>query len=139
MCEVLLRVRDKINSVDVYADVQCLKRGDIVSIVPDGWNWGSAELTNDDWRIVKLPNIALSLAEAFLAPELPVDPQNPGKMLRRRGFKFDIDDPAIPVSFAAWLADNTRVQPTRTVNFTGPQLLAFKKAKTPLADPNVIV
>ena len=138
MCEVLLRIRDKINKVDVYADVQCLKRGDIVSIVADEWVWGSEELTNDDWRIIKFPNIALSTAEAFLSPELPLDPANPGKMNRLRGFKFDIDDPLIPAGFAAWLADDTRVTPTRTVNFTGPQLLAFKKAKERLSDPNVI-
>lgn len=59
--EVLLRVVDKINAGDPAADLLCTKAGDVIVIKPDGWSWGAAELTNPEWRIVKLPGIDISV------------------------------------------------------------------------------
>lgn len=58
--EVLIRIIDRSGAIDDA------KRGDVVSICPDGWAWSPAELTNNDWRIISV-NILASTALAFLA------------------------------------------------------------------------
>ncbi len=137
MCEALIRVVDKVNS-DPYLDCKCLKRGDIIAVVEDGWPWGKEELSNPDWRIVKFTSISVSAVMAFLGPEIDTDAAHPSRMLRRRAFSFDLSSTSLPQAFRNWLADSTRAAPTRTVLLTGAQLLALKVAKTPLVDPNVI-
>lgn len=131
MCEVLLRVVDKVNE-DPYLDAKLLKRGDVVVIVEDGHAWGREELANPDWRIVKLPNVTSSVASAFLGDEKDTDPTKPSRVLRRRAFRLDWQ--TLPAAVLAWLADDTRAVPTRTVNISAAQLLALKVSKTPLAD-----
>ncbi len=137
MCEVLFRVVDKTNP-DPLIDCKMSKRGDIVVIVPDGWGWTPAELTNPDWRIVKFPNVAQATAEAFAMPEQDADPAHPSRMLRRRAFMFDMTNVGLPAAFRTWIADNARAAPTRTISLTGPQLAAFMVRKAPLADPQVL-
>ena len=97
MCEVLLRVIDKVNE-DPYKDCKLLKKGDVVIICPDGWSWSIEEKTNPDWRILKLPNISKEFAEAFTSPEIDTDPQNPSNVLRRRSHFFDLDNLLIKLS-----------------------------------------
>jgi hypothetical protein len=135
MAEFLVRVTDKVNA-DPYLDCQCTKRGDVIVVQEDGWAWGSGELTNPHWRIVQAPNITVSAATAFLGPELAIDPQNPSKMLQRRGFKLDLT--LLPAQWAGWVADDTRAQPTKLFNGTGAQVLALKAKKPVLVDPNVM-
>jgi hypothetical protein len=137
MSEILVRVHNKVQP-DPYLACKLFERGDVVVICTDGWVWSDEELTNPDWRIIKLPNVAVSQAEAFLGQELDTDPANPSRMLRRRAFLLDIDFADLPVAFKNWLRDDTRATPTRTVNYTPAQFLALKVAKTPLIDPNVI-
>lgn len=138
MCEVLLRVADKVNATDPYADAKCLKRGDIVVVCVDDWPWGSDELAHPFWRVLKLPNISVQQVETFLGPEYDDDPANPSRVLRRRAFMVDLGSATIPAGLRAWLLDDTRAAPTRTANFTATQFLALKKGKTRLPDPNVI-
>lgn len=137
MCEVLLRVADKIGA-DPYLDAKCLKRGDIVVVCADGWAWGADELVNPFWRILKLPNVTVAQAEGFLGREFDTDPAKPSRVLRRRAFGVDLASVTIPAGLKAWLLDDTRAAPTRTTNFTPAQFLALKQAKAPLLDPNVI-
>jgi hypothetical protein len=69
MCEFLLRVHDKC-SEDPKKDVRCMKRGDVVVVCPDDWNWSVMERTLPMWRIVKVPGLSVEAGEDFLAPEL---------------------------------------------------------------------
>jgi len=88
MAEMLLRVVDKINDTDPVLDAHCTKRGDVIVICPDGWPWSATERTNPDWKIVKVPGVAVDALTGFLAEE-PGDHQvNP--KLRRRGKTFDV-------------------------------------------------
>lgn len=137
MCEVLVRVADKISD-DPYMDAKLLKAGDVVVIQRDGGPWGTEDLTSPAWRIIKFTAISVSTASAFLGPEIDTDPANPNRMLRRRAFALDLTNAMLPADFRAWLNDVSRAAPTRTVALTVAQLLALKKSKTPLADPNVI-
>lgn len=140
MCELLLLIANN-NNTDPYLDCKRLKRGDVVVVQPDGWGWSSEEQINCDWRIIKLPGIAEDLLSAFIAPELPVDPLNPGKMLQLRGFKIDVDDTLtrLPQAAKNYLLDNKRTSPSYTFNITLAQILALKLTKPPLADPNILV
>ena len=135
MAELLCRVVDKIGS-NSYLDSKCTKRGDIIVVQENGWAWGSEELSNPHWRIVQAPNISVSAATAFLGPELPVDPLNPSLVLQRRGFKLDIA--LLPAAWAAWVADNSRAQPTKLFSGTAAQVLALKVQKAALVDPNIV-
>ena len=137
MCEILFMVRDKANG-DPYLDVKNYKRGDAIHIAPDGWQWGSIELTNPGWRIVALPNITEAQAASFMAKEVDVDPQNPSKMLQRRAFKLDLSNVTIPAAIKTWFQDDDRTLPIRTINMTPAQFLAFKVQKSPVPDPNVL-
>lgn len=135
MAELLVRVRDK-TSPDLYKDVRLTKRGDVIVVMPDGWTWGSGELTNPDWRIVKLPNVSLDEAEAMTAGELPADPKVPSRTLQRRAFSFDLDN--LPQSVAAFIADDTRASPALTVNLTLAQFRGLKKRKEAKQDPAIL-
>ena len=134
MAEFLIRVHDKVNPDSIYRDVRCLKRGDVVSVCPDGWVWSTRELTFPFWRIVKVVGMALDEAEAFLAPELGDLRLN--KMLRRRAFKVDVDRTTLPKRIKDWLADDTRAVPFLEINTTTVRDL--KTLKEPLSDPGVI-
>lgn len=135
MAELLVRVRDK-TSPDIYKDVRLTKRGDVIVVMPDGWTWGSGELTNPDWRILKLPNVSVEEASAMLGGELPIDPQAPSRTLQRRAFSFDLDN--LPQSVAGFIADDTRKTPALTVNLTLAQFRGLKKRKEAKQDPAIL-
>lgn len=139
MCELLVRVKDKV-SPDPYRDVKLTKRGDVIVVMPDGWAWSSEERTNPDWRIFKWPSESIANASALLSPELPIGqwPENaPDPMLQRRGFCLDVNFATLPQALKNYLADDSRAQ----AFFNVPAqvtiaALKMKRAKRP--DPNVI-
>jgi hypothetical protein len=54
MAEVLVRIVDR-GGVDPAVGYGDSKRGDVIAVCPNGWGWTPAELTNPDWRIVRVP------------------------------------------------------------------------------------
>lgn len=110
MAELLIRVVDKVNEQDQERDAQCMKRGDVVVIVDDGWKWSPAERKNPDWRIVSMPGIPAEKLQAYLAPEKYESPAEIGvRLLRRRAFKIDMDAlVAVDSKVDAVLADTER-------------------------------
>lgn len=136
MCEMLVRVVDKINRDDPYLDAQCTKRGDVIVICEDGWAWSGAELKNPDWRVIKIPKVSVLEAQAFLQPEIDSDPKNPSKVLQRRAYKVDLEHAELaPVKMV--LDDAARKTETALVDLTFEQLQAVKVQKPRLQDPNV--
>ena len=60
MCELLVKAVDATHP-DITIDSQsCYKRGDVVSIQPDGYTWGKAELDTNMFIIVKKPGVPVS-------------------------------------------------------------------------------
>lgn len=104
MAELLVRVIDKINA-DETLNLQCLKRGDVVSICEDGHTWGTVELANPDWRIVTIPGVAVEDLEGLLMPEIDVDSKAPTPK-RRRMFNLNLDAPEIGKSGLREFFDN---------------------------------
>ncbi len=137
MCKALFVMHDAGNP-DPLIDCKRLKRGDVIVIVPNGWVWSAAELTNPNWRIAEFPLVSVDEAAIFLAAERDLDPANPSRMLRQRARSVNVDSPAVTTGTRAWLDDDTRSAPTRTIPFTLAQMVALSVAKPPLSDPNVM-
>lgn len=126
MAELLVRILDKVNT-DKILDSKCTKRGDVISVCPDGWEWGTEEINSAQWAIIKLPNVTTSEASVFLSPEIDIDPQNPSLFLQRRSMKLNLD--AMP--------DITRKVPL-SLSFDYTVLSDFKVAKTPISNPFIL-
>lgn len=137
MAELLLRVVDKVGS-DLYRNCQCLKRGDVVVVQPDGWKWGNEELTNPDWRILKLPNVTVLQLQQFLSGEPITDSNRSSNTRLRRWYFVDLANAAITGQFRNYLNDATRANATFTSAFSFAQFDALRKQKTAVADPQVI-
>lgn len=137
MCELLVRVIDKINHDDPYLDVQCTKRGDVIVIVPDGHVWGVMEQLDPQYRIVKLPGVPVDDVASLIAPEPETDPQNPNRMLQRRLFRLDLDNMDAPTR--AYLSEGKRARRTmHRLNIGRDAILALRVRKPALPDPNVL-
>ena len=138
MCELLVRVRSKVNPTDPYLDVQLTKRGDVIVVAPDGHAWGRMELTLPEYRIFRWPSLSESAASVFVSPEISTSPQLlPGvsdPMLQRRGFSLDVDLPSLPAALRKFLADDSRAQPYFNVP-DSIKVSTLKKQKKARSDP----
>lgn len=128
--EFLIRVRDKVGS-NIYHDVKLTKRGHVIVAMPDGHDWGLQELTNPDWRIVRVPGISEAEAGAMLAPEPGLEVN---RMLQRRAFKIDLDHGAIARANRAFIDDDSRQ--TKLIEITLQQARFLKKQLKPVQDPD---
>jgi hypothetical protein len=52
MCELVVRITDKAG-----ANPQTDQIGDIIAARDDGFQWGSRDLSNPQWRVVSLPGV----------------------------------------------------------------------------------
>lgn len=137
MCEMLVRLVDKINREDPHLDAKCLKRGDVVVICEDGWPWSNRELKNPAWRVLYFPYLSVEKAQAFLGPEIDEGPKNPSKVLRRRAFKIDLDSALLPTEVKQAMQDGARVKTRIAVQLSELDALALKVGKPRLEDPSV--
>lgn len=88
MAELLVRVVDKIGD-DIFKDAALTKRGDVIVVCPDGWPWGSEELSNPEWRIISVPDMTEIEANAMTTRE--IGDRSVQNVLQERAFKFDLD------------------------------------------------
>lgn len=146
MCELLVRVIDKIND-DFYLNCMCSKRGDVISLQADGWGWGKEELANPDWRIIKFPGVAVSQFTQFTTLQVPDDPLHPSRTLLRRGVRFAyqaivntqwaIAHPAAVTTFQNYIADATRQNASITIPLNVVQALVTELPTMTLVKPLV--
>jgi hypothetical protein len=94
MAELLVRVVDRVGA-NVYQDAKLTKRGDVIAVCPDGWPWGTTELANPEWRIVRVPGVAPEALAYLTAEEIESAETKGSRVLQRRAFKFDVDATAI--------------------------------------------
>lgn len=127
MAEILFIARDKVRA-DAEANASCYKRGDAITIHPDGWAWSARELTNPDWRILRLTRITdPEDIAALLRPEL-----GPDFSVRRRRSAF-LDPAKLPAGVLAWLSDDSRAVPIFETNISRETVLTYIAAKEPRA------
>ena len=87
MAKMQIRREDQVNLVDIRKHAQLLKRGDCIVIVDDSHEFSPSE--SAVYAIVEVPGVSKSQLSAFIAPDVRGD--NPHTILRRRGFRFDLD------------------------------------------------
>lgn len=68
--EILLRVKDKNTKNRKEFDWVATKRGDIIVVMPDGHLWGTAELSNPEWRIIRLPGVPWEVSFDWAEPAI---------------------------------------------------------------------
>ncbi len=91
MAEFLIKAIDVTHLDPVKDKAGCYKRGDIVVVKLDGWQWGKLE-GPPKFVIVKIPGMTVEEAQKYIESEKDTsDPENP-VVLTRRKFKFHIDD-----------------------------------------------
>lgn len=107
MCELLVRIVDKVHP-DPYIDANhSTKRGDVIVVRDDGHVWGQAEISNPDWIIIKVLGVSANDASVFVARELDDDAKHPSRVLQARMFRFDLDAP-VPTDLASLIAAQIR-------------------------------
>lgn len=148
MPDIILRVRDE-ESQDFYRNCAASKAGDVIVVLPDGWEFSGDELTLPEWRIVRFPvkdaaandRITL-LLETFLAPELADSPLPLFRTRQAKAFSFDLASPALPADLRGYLADDSRKQASFTLSLSDADLeallTAVKVRKPRIADPAVL-
>lgn len=57
MAELLIRVAEKQGLIQAAHAHRVTTPGDVITVQPNGWNWGRKELENPEWRIWRLPTI----------------------------------------------------------------------------------
>ena len=90
MAILVVRTEDTIWP-DPVQNASAYKRGDVIDIVDDGWQFGSAEIGNPRMMFVAMPGIPKDSLSGFLAADQP-NPLTPNSAtpLNRRSFSFDI-------------------------------------------------
>lgn len=119
MCEIIVMTEDRIGD-DFHKDIKLFKRGDVLCVVADGWNWSQEELTNPLFRIIKLPNLSVSAGRILVATEQPTDPYHDRRLLRQRMYTLNLAHPLLDGE----LADH--------------QIHHVIAAKIPVPNPNAI-
>lgn len=94
MAEMLVRIKDKPKSGNVYKDRHLSERGCVICIMPDNHSWSNAELTNPEWRIIKVPGINPTVISHFITGQIGYgDPEaeKVNLVLRRWQYKLNLD------------------------------------------------
>jgi hypothetical protein len=129
MAEMMVCMEDRV-SVDIESTSKQPQRGDVVRVMPDGWNWGAAERAAP-FSIVIVPDAVPEDLAVFIFPEAPPEPGMEwwalSNTLQFRGFKVDVD---------AYVGGVLRAGGTATVPLD--EVMALKVQKPPIPDPKRI-
>lgn len=86
MARMQIRKEDKVSD-DPHLHAQLSKRGECISLVDDGHEFSPSE--HALYAIVDVPGVNQELLTAFVTAD--VRDHRPHRLLRRRGFRFDLD------------------------------------------------
>jgi hypothetical protein len=90
MCELLVRVVDKVPGDD-FRSAMFTKAGDVIYVAEDQHVWGTEEIANPEWRIIRMPGVsAASMSDMMREHE---NPRRKGHTLAKRRVTFDLADP----------------------------------------------
>jgi len=85
--EALVRVVSKTNPIDPIKDAELTKFGDVIVVKPENWGWSTEEYNNPDWIIVRIRNMEMAEAEAYLSPQ--AGDARVSRYLKRRAVGWD--------------------------------------------------
>lgn len=91
MCEILVKAVDATHRDPIKDTRGCYKRGDVVIVKPDGWEWGTEEVLppaqGGKFFIVKVPGVDPATLASLVGPELGLMKD----VLRRRSQYLAVD------------------------------------------------
>lgn len=105
MAEFLIKAVDATQSDPTKDAAGCYKRGDIVVVKPDGWEWGAEERLP---RFVQVKVSGLSVARALKLISPAID--GGGLMIRRRLYQVVLSE--LPAGVRTQLATTGRYETT---------------------------
>lgn len=93
MAEFLIKAIDALHEDPDKDKAGCYKRGDVVAVEPDGWQWGKLE-GPPKFVIVKIPDMTVEEAEQYVESERGTssDPKLPTPVVTKRKYKLSIDN-----------------------------------------------
>lgn len=98
MCELLVRVVDKVPGDD-FRSALFTKAGDVIYVAEDQHVWGTEEIKNPEWRIVRMPGVsAASMRDMMEARE---NPRSRERVIAARKVCFDMNDAWVQSIFAS--------------------------------------
>ena len=115
MCELLICAVNKTHPDATKDERGCYKRGDVVMVKDDGYQW-SANEGLPLFVIVKIPGRTVAQAEKYCLPYTLDDlgGVSPTRIVRRRLHGVEVDAASLP----AWVKTSLRDTGTVTVTFT---------------------
>lgn len=113
MCEVIIRWTEKVPQGDPQYAYN-FHPGDVIEVMPDGYDWAQSSLTNPNWRIIKLPNVPATLIMYLL----DIDEDVVTKMFKNKRKHF-LDGVKIPSNVRNQINNNQVL----TSNIQGTTLL----------------
>jgi hypothetical protein len=133
-CQLLIRIRDKVNPDDPYSCAKLHKAGDVIAILPYDQEPGREERSNPDWLLLKVGGeYAMEECVSLTTPQLHNDPGSRNRMLQKRGFRLDINSLRVVLDgdYVDW---HSRIQ----IQQVPVEIIAACKVEVPvLVDPNV--
>lgn len=125
MAELLIRATDTVLSDPERAARRAYRRGDVVLVKPDGWAWGSAELSNPDngraLFVLRITGVSVEQVEKYLVEWL--DDLSLFQWARRK-YRLVIDE--LPVNLRNQIRDQG------FISRTWPQIRGFVENKSTL-------
>ncbi len=133
--ELLIRITDKPRSGKIAVDAQRTSAGDVIACAADGHIWGKREVSNPDWRIVRVPGLSRDIAVSLVAVELPVA-FGANRLLRKRQLRIDLEQ--LELLEPGILAERSATARTVDAVVTRANLRACLLLKPSLTDPRLI-
>lgn len=118
MAELIVRVKDK-HPINPASS----KRGDVISVLPDGAQWGDLDQSDTHYRIIRLPNVSVEdVTNALLAPGRRSSPTQERAFVPFRSYRLDLKHADVAAHCAG-----TRPSAPLTLSWTLEDLVAARK------------
>lgn len=69
MSELVVLLKDPPLTGDAHTDNQRLRRGEVIDVLPDGWEFTARERSRPDWLILRVPDLSVEKAQQYTAAE----------------------------------------------------------------------
>lgn len=108
---------------------------DLIDWHPDGWRWGSQELTHPWFRILKWVGALPASLDALLSPLQPaILNGTPTTIFQFRGSYLNMTSPLL----ATWWGDNARAVPSLVMPIATATVASLTITRAPIAAQQVV-
>jgi hypothetical protein len=76
---------------DDFRSAMFTKAGDVIYVAEDQHVWGTEEIANPEWRIIRMPGVSAASMRDMMEPRS--NPKSRDRMVAARKVCFDLSDP----------------------------------------------